>query len=281
MSKRFNNPLLHPLTIYKHTQTYQNEQKARLLAASYQGNFYQKRKDILMQSKTEKNNGKFHTFIDNLILNEDKFDGKTIRDNLVLLLLAGFETTSNETAHVLLMLAIYPKIQDKVYEEICEVFPSGGTDFDIENLNKLQYLYQVIRETMRLFPIAPHISRTPEKDIALDEYVIPAGSIIFLNLFALHRRTDFWGPEADKFNPDNFSPENAHKRHPFSFLPFSAGKRNCLGQRYAVYSMKVLLVTILREFKITTDMKFEELRFKSDVTLKLCTPHSVKLERRF
>lgn len=64
----------------------------------------------------------------------------------------------------------------------------------------------------------------------LDGYELPAGLTLIINFFTLHRRTDIWGEHADKFNPDNFLPENIEKRPAYSFLPFSGGQRNCIGE---------------------------------------------------
>lgn len=178
------------------------------------------------------------------------------------------------------MLAIHTEIQEKVYDEIKRIVYSSESELDMNSLTKLQYLDQVIKETLRLLPIAPMISRSCRNDIILDDLKILKGTVLFFNFFALHRRSDFWGEFPNKFNPDNFSPENCSTRHPFAYLPFSAGKRNCPGMLFATISIKTLIIKFLLTYKLTTSLKFDQLRFKSDVTLKMCTPHLVSISKR-
>lgn len=89
-----------------------------------------------------------------------------------------------------------------------------------------------------------------------------------------------WGDDADEFNPDHFLPEKANERHPFCFLPFSGGPRNCIGYQYAMISMKVILSGILRKYRFTTSLKLSDLEMKFELTLKLVNKHMVGMERR-
>lgn len=116
---------------------------------------------------------------------------------------------------------MHPEVQQKLYEEIKEVFHSEDVKFELNTLYQLTYLDQVVKETLRLYPVAPMISRECTKDIVLDGLVIPESTILFFNFYALHRRTDLWGPDAHKFDPENFSAVNVLERHPCAFLPFS------------------------------------------------------------
>ncbi len=203
-----------------------------MFAFGYQEKLFKERREIIRKSmKEEEEFGKKQKiFVDQLICNEEKFTEASIRDNLALLLLAGFETTANQAAHTILMLAMHPEVQEKVYREINDVFGSNDVEFSGEVLNTLKYLDQVVRETMRMFPIIPMISRQLHDDMVLDGHKIPSGTIIFMNIAALHRRKDIWGENSDEFDPEHFSIENSAKIHPYAFIPFSAGKRNCTGQ---------------------------------------------------
>ncbi|KAI8045134.1 hypothetical protein M5D96_001313 [Drosophila gunungcola] len=107
--------------------------------------------------------------------------------------------------------------QDTVFEELKELFPTAG-DFEVtyEDLQKMVYLERVLNETLRLIPSVPFAPRETLQDFRLSSGVlIPKG---------------VWGPDAAKFNPDNFLPDNVRDRHPYAFLPFSKGKRNCIGK---------------------------------------------------
>lgn len=218
--------------IYDLTEVSKVDKEARMFAFGYQEKLFRERREILRKAPQQEAEyeKKQKIFVDQLICNEEKFTEASIRDNLALLLLAGFETTANQAAHTILMLAMHPEIQEKVYQEMSEVFDSKDVEFTGEILNTLRYLDQVVRETMRMFPIIPMISRQLHDDMVLDGHKIPSGTIIFMNIAALHRRPDIWGPNSEKFDPDHFSPENTANIHPYAFIPFSAGKRNCTGQ---------------------------------------------------
>lgn len=73
------------------------------------------------------------------------------------------------------------------------------------------------------------IGRETQAPVQIGEFEIPAGITLLINFYTLHRRKDIWGEDAEQFNPDHFLPENVEKRHPYSFLPFSGGQRNCIG----------------------------------------------------
>lgn len=189
--------------------------------------------------------------------------------------------TATATAHTLLLLAQHQNVQNKLVEEINEVYALDD-EITFESLAKLQYMERVIKESLRIAPVGPIIFRDAMEDFEIEKgLIIPKGTTFIVNIFALHRRKDIWGENADKFDPDNFLPENVAKRHPCSFIPFSTGRRNCIGHRYAMLSMKIILLKLLRNFKFSTDIKFEDLRFKAVLTLKLCGDHLVSITNRY
>jgi cytochrome P450 len=108
--------------------------------------------------------------------------------------------------------------------------------------------------------------------------MLSIGITLLVNLFNLHRRKDIWGPNADDFQPSRFQSSNdtCHQ----SFWPFSSGPRNCLGKSYAMFAIKITLSKLIRNFKFSTDLKYEELKFKTDIHLKICQSLTVKLQKR-
>jgi cytochrome P450 len=191
------------------------------------------------------------------------------------------QSTATATAHTILLLAQHQNVQNKLVEEINEVYALDD-EITFESLGKLQYMERVIKESLRIAPVGPVIFRDAMEDFEIEKgLIIPKGTTFVVNIFALHRRKDIWGENADKFDPDNFLPENVAKRHPCSFIPFSTGRRNCIGHRYAMISMKIILLKLLRNFKFSTDIKYEDIRFKAVLTLKLCGDHLVSITNRY
>lgn len=166
-------------------------------------------------------------------------------------------------------------------EEINEVY-ADDDEITFESLGKLQYMERVIKETLRVAPVGPVIFRETMEDYEIEEgKVIPKGTTIVLNIFALHRQKYIWGDKADQFNPDHFLPENVAKRHPCSYIPFSTGRRNCIGHRYAMISMKIILVKLLRSYIFSSELNYDDLRFKAVLILKLIGEHSVSITNRY
>lgn len=193
---------------------------------------------------------------------------------------AGNDTTAHSIGHTCLFLAMHSDVQDKLYREVCDVFCSFDEPVTEERLKRLTFLECVIKESLRLAPPGATVAREAQADLFIDGLYIPRGTTMVVSLFALHRRKDFWGDDADKFEPDRFLPDRSRDRPSCAFMPFNTGSRNCLGSRYAMLSMKVILLAIVRSFVIHTDMTMERMKFKFDIALKQEHGYLVQLERR-
>ncbi|XP_037932164.1 probable cytochrome P450 313a4 [Teleopsis dalmanni] len=190
---------------------------------------------------------------------------------------AAFETTANAIYSALVMLAMHPEIQQRLFEEVLDVFPEKNFNAELDQLDQLQYLDCVINETFRFAPPVPLIGRHVTKDTQVGKNVFPKNTQILISILHLHRRTDIWGPNANKFDPEHFSAENFGETQKCAFIPFSRGSRNCIGLRYAMFSLKIILSGLIRNFKFETDFKFENLRFTSQVALKYLEEPRLKI----
>lgn len=98
--------------------------------------------------------------------------------------------------------------------------------------------------------------------------------------YTLHRSAEVWGEDAEKFNPDHFLPENIENRHPYAFIPFASGARNCIGEKYAMLSIKIMIINLLKAYKFSTNLKLDELETEMHVTLKLINKFRVSVKPR-
>lgn len=218
-----------------------------------------------------------NTFLNRLLLLKNKITENQLKDHVFLTAGAGFGTTGTAAAHCILFLAMHPEMQEKAYQEIFRIFPTEDTPITHHSLLDLEH---VIKETLRLGPTVHAMAREPMEDFELTpNEIVKKGSVLVINIYGLHRRNDLWGDDAEAFNPDRFLPENFNPNQQ-CYIPFSAGKRNCIGQRYASYSLKIMILKFVQRFKFSTNLKMDEIQFNRQIALKLVGPHSVSVEKR-
>ncbi|XP_041364331.1 cytochrome P450 3A24-like [Gigantopelta aegis] len=163
-------------------------------------------------------------------------------------LLAGYETTSTVLAFLTHVLANNPDVQKRLSEEIERIV--GNKKVSYETVQDLPYFDMVFDEVCRLYPTAALIvTRTAAEERTYKGVTIPAGMAVLADVWSLHHNAEYWS-EPETFNPERFSLENRQKIIPYSFLPFGAGPRNCIGKRFAIIEAKVAVVKILQNFHI-------------------------------
>ncbi|KAK3095368.1 hypothetical protein FSP39_013830 [Pinctada imbricata] len=116
----------------------------------------------------------------------------------------------------------------------------------------------MFEEALRIFPPVPFFGRSLTEDCKIGKYTVPKGSTVVIPPVSLHKDPRYF-PDPEKFDPDRFLPENSRKRHPYAYIPFSAGPRNCIGQKFALLEEKAVISTILRKFTVISKQKREEL----------------------
>uniref|UniRef100_A0A8B9PM51 Cytochrome P450 n=1 Tax=Apteryx owenii TaxID=8824 RepID=A0A8B9PM51_APTOW len=166
----------------------------------------------------------------------------------------GHDTTASGISWLFYCMSLHPEHQQRCREEIQEILGERDT-IEWEDLGKMTYTTMCIKESLRLFPPVPAVSRQLAKPITFsDGRSLPAGlfSLFILNIFAIHRNRDVW-EDPEIYDPMRFSPENSAQRHSHAFLPFSAGSRNCIGQQFAMNEMKVALALTLLHFELAPD----------------------------
>ncbi|XP_014480563.1 PREDICTED: cytochrome P450 4c3-like isoform X2 [Dinoponera quadriceps] len=213
-----------------------------------------------------------------------KFTRKGIIDEVNTLTAAGSDSTAITMNFTIFMIANFPEIQKKVYDELLEIYgtqdpKSAPVKFD--DLQYMNYLECVIKETLRVFPTVPIVGRRLTEDLILGGHTLPQGADAIITTLALHRNEKYW-PNALTFDPDRFLPENMTNIHPYSYIPFSNGPRNCIGVRYAMASMKIIIATLLRTYTLKVDKKMEidQIEVHMDIMLAPLHPLKVRIEKR-
>lgn len=158
-----------------------------------------------------------------------KFDEQLVKEHIETIIIAGNETSGLTVSFAILMMGMYPEIQELVFEELKSVYDSPDEYSSYEHIQQLVFLDRVLKEVMRLFPVVPFVVRTCTANTKLRTCTVPKDAVVMVSIFNLHRREDVWGPTANEFDPDRFLPEQSAERDPYAFLPFGGGPRNCIG----------------------------------------------------
>ncbi|KAG5876290.1 hypothetical protein JTB14_032517 [Gonioctena quinquepunctata] len=189
-------------------------------------------------------------FLDILLnakINKGIIDNEGIRDEVNTFMFAGYDTTSTSICFSLMLLANHKEWQDSIYEEVTQILSHSTEHPNMNDLNEMKILERFIKESLRLYPSVPLIARTLGEDTEINGFVLPKGVPVHIHIYDIHRNPKYW-PKPDEFDPDRFLPSNCVNRHPFAYVPFSAGPRNCIGQKFAMLEMKAVLCGILRNF---------------------------------
>jgi cytochrome P450 len=201
----------------------------------------------------------------------DIMSDEQVKIEILQLLVAGNETSSNGLTWSFYLLAKHPEHIAIIRNEIKEVF--GDNDIDYSGLHSLKHTMNVLNEVLRMYPPFWMIDRIAVEDDEFNGVVIPAGSIMLPYIYGVHHNEDFW-ENPSKFDPSRFEKENKDKIHPFAHVPFGGGPRVCIGQNMAIMQILLVLVSVIKkyDFKISDGDSVEMdpsmiLRPKGDVML--------------
>ena len=164
------------------------------------------------------------------------------------------------------LLASHPEIQQRCQEELQTIFGDDLRPATSKDLSSMKYLEMCLKESLRLYQSVPIIVRCLGEDIHVGNQLIPAGTNCLMLTYLLHRDPNVF-ENPDRFNPDRFLPENCLKRGPYDYVPFAAGPRNCIGQKFAMLEEKIMISSVLRRFNIKTTMKEKDISLLEELTL--------------
>lgn len=170
-----------------------------------------------------------------------------VRANIVTFIGAGHETTANALSWSLYLLSQDRRARTRIEQEVDEVLGQGS--IEPHHLERLVYTRAVIDEAIRLYPPAPYMSRTAIRDDRIGDLHIPAGSMVAISPYVLHRHRKLWD-RPDAFRPERFLPEERGHIDRFAYLPFGAGPRVCIGASFALQEAVIVLATIVRAMRL-------------------------------
>jgi cytochrome P450 len=177
-------------------------------------------------------------------------DGEGMSDELVLsesmqLLVAGHETSSNALSWLLYLLSSRPDCLEKVRQEFDSVL--GDAPLSYTDVPRFEFATQVIQEALRLYPPFWMVDRMAVADDRAGDLAIPRGSTVIVFVYGAHHAPRYW-EEPERFDPERFTKANDKLQTPFTYLPFGAGPRGCIGGNYAMLQILMILSTILRRY---------------------------------
>jgi cytochrome P450 len=172
-------------------------------------------------------------------------DDQQLRDEAMTLFLAGHETTANLLTWAWYALARNRDVEAKLHAEVDAL----GHEPTFADIPKLEYTRRVVAETMRLFPPAYSIGRRSIGEYEIGDYLVPARSIVLVSPYTTHRDSR-WFADPERFDPDRWSAEETAKRPKFSYFPFSAGTRICIGEQFAWTEAILVLATLAQQWRL-------------------------------
>jgi cytochrome P450 len=217
--------------------------------------------DAIIDARIARGSGVPPDVLDMLIAATDPASGGQlsrleVRNNLLAFLIAGHETSALALTWALYLVAYDREVQLRARAIARDVLADRPAT--AEDVPHLHYIRQIIEEAMRLYPPGGLMTRTALGDDELAGRRVRQGDIIILPIYALHRHRALW-EDPDQFDPARFEPQHSKDRHRYSYLPFSAGPRICIGMSFAIMEMVIVLATLVARFDLQLPEGFQPL----------------------
>jgi cytochrome P450 len=177
----------------------------------------------------------------------DEASLQSLRDQVITIFLAGYETVANALSWTWYLLSQNPEYEAKMHQELDVML--GGRVPTVEDVPRLRFTENVLAESLRLYPPAWAMGRYARNDFELGEFYLPARTTVLMSQFITHRDARYF-PDPGRFDPERFSPEGRVRRAKFTYFPFGAGARQCIGESFAWMEGVLILATLAQKWKL-------------------------------
>ncbi|CAD7090293.1 unnamed protein product [Hermetia illucens] len=241
----------------------------------------QRREQLLQKKPTDKaTKMNFLDMLLNSTMNGKPPSNSDIREEVDTFMFEGHDTTTSGIAFALYQLSQHKDIQDRLYEELADIYgDTNHMEITYKQLADLRYLDMVVKEALRIRPSVPLIGRRLTEDTVIDGVNVPNGTNIIIPIYALHNDPDNF-PNPQKFDPDRFDPSQTEGRHPFAYVPFSAGARNCIGQKFALIEIKLVIAKLIMHYELLPATEQKSPILQGDIVLKSADGICLRLAER-
>ncbi|CAH2091806.1 unnamed protein product [Euphydryas editha] len=289
LSMRMRNPLFAIEPFFKLFKYKKEQDEALEILHTHTENVIKKRREELKNSNinlrgnTDLGIKNKYAFLDLLLLSEVdgvKISDENVRDEVETFMFEGHDTTTSGICFTLYCLSQHPDVQDKVLEEQTRIIGEKlDRDPTYRDVQQMKYLELVIKESLRLYPSVPMIERLVTKDADIGGVTLRKNTSVVVSFFELHRNPELYDNPME-FRPERFDTAAANSaKNAFSWLAFSAGPRNCIGQKFAMMEMKVTIASIIKNF-VLLPADMTELVLCADLILRSDEGVHIKLKPR-
>ena len=175
-------------------------------------------------------------------------------DNVLTFLFAGHETTARALTWAFYLIARAPEWEFRLVEEVEQV--AGQGPITAAQIDQLKIVSQVLKESMRLYPPVPVLTRIVKHDVEIGARRLRRGTLVVMPIYVIHRHQRIWD-DPDRFDPDRFAPEHEGRYSRYQYMPFGAGPRICVGASFATIEATAMLATLVRANKFQVPKGYE------------------------
>ncbi|KAM8904808.1 cytochrome P450 4F3 [Spinachia spinachia] len=259
--ERRHNILHHWDWFYWKTEQGKRFRKALSIVHSFTREVVQKRRALISQqtqSDTDWTRARQRKkdFVDIILLSKDA-GGRGLTDaeaqaEANTFMFAGHDTTASAICWTLYNLARHDHYQERCRQEVMDLMQGRERHtIEWEDLSKLPFTTMCIRESLRLHAPVQAVTRKYTRDMALPgRRTVPAGAICLVSIYGTHHNPAVW-TDPHEFQPERFDPARTAERPSHAFIPFSSGPRNCIGQKFALAQLGVVVALTLLRFRLT------------------------------